>query len=222
MRYTRFFCLVQVPVYFAAFVVASVGASDSVVSVAFGNQAAQRFGFVVFVSTSCIAATCCGIFGAKMHNKFCLLVFALYMFSSFVLVAILEAMTATEMEPIYDVEFQKNCSYGDSSSTFLSQACKEYLQDDRRNKLREMWYDLFLRARDGQGGGEKWTRMLEEIQSLGRCCGFDPPYRCWFGENIKNSPKGNGSNPGICGEEPGWYPPSYDCDIEVIDIPGVV
>jgi len=220
VKYTRLLCLIQIPAFFAAFIVSSIGAADDVVKIAFGNQAVRRFGGLILISLSCIASSYCGIFGSKNHNKFCLLIFTIYMFLCFMIVMILESITTQEMAILHDEKLQLNCSYGFSSDNSLSNECKQYLSDPRTNSFREMWYQVFIKTLDGD---PKWTQVLEDIQSMGQCCGFDPPYRCWFGENIKGSPPGNdSSNPGICGEEPGWYPPTFDCNIEVIDIPGVI
>lgn len=222
-KYTRLFSLIQVPFFFVACLISLIGATDDITPIAIGSAAGSRFSLLTFMALSGMGGAYCGVYGSKSHNKFCLSLFVIHMLTIFTFATLFEGMTTREISPVYSSEFQKNCSFGTSQDVTISTECKAYISDSTRESYRNMWYTLFVQARDGKGGGQKYIAIMEEIQSLGSCCGFDPPYRCWFGENKKDSPfSDEGSVPSFCGEELGWYPPTYDCDFEVVEVPGVV
>eukprot|EP00511_Aplanochytrium_stocchinoi_P006918 CAMPEP_0204829214 /NCGR_PEP_ID=MMETSP1346-20131115/7284_1 /ASSEMBLY_ACC=CAM_ASM_000771 /TAXON_ID=215587 /ORGANISM="Aplanochytrium stocchinoi, Strain GSBS06" /LENGTH=125 /DNA_ID=CAMNT_0051958813 /DNA_START=4 /DNA_END=381 /DNA_ORIENTATION=+ len=119
----------------------------------------------------------------------------------------------TQLEPLYNESFQDLCSTTEGAN---HQSCQDYLKDERRTMLREMWFTIWTGARDDINNMPKWTNMVVKIESDGLCCGFDPPYSCSFGPNTFGSPKSHELIPRVCGYYSGWYPSTYNCDIEDI------
>lgn len=203
--------------FFASLVLAILGlilAADSYVIDGLGKMPSTTGGFVVFVSLGQMVSCTCGRFGTRTHNKFCLLIYMIAQLTGTIFIAILVSATINWATDDYDSSLQVACAKQGINST-----CSEFLNDDKRMRMRKLWRDLFAETELQLENSRSAKSVLQSIQTDGRCCGFDPPYACQYGSATQKFVdadylQGSSVVPDRCGMQSQWYFPTEECSVE--------
>ncbi len=161
------------------------------------------------------------LWGSMNENKFCLLLGVLTNLICMTLVLVLCGGLRSSTDFEYSVDLQENCSLTVEVGSDITPNCADYLQSERQTRIRTMWHDWYVKSLNLAQGGKQFTVVMEAVQSLGQCCGIEPPNGCYFGANIFNGTYGNENLPDFCGQEAGWYPSSAKCTIQLEDNSGL-
>lgn len=165
----------------------------------------------------------CGLYAAKRHNKFWLLMYVL-LFSFCVLYhSYVAALISGLMTPDYTDAQKTACvEYApDAMQTNFSQTCADYFTDDRRTGFYRLWILRYTKTSEDLDA----LSWLQDIQGRGGCCGFGKPGGCWQGRlvldemedipyDMRKTVLDNGTGVvDLCGSPgPGarsnWYPPT--------------
>jgi len=95
--------------------------------------------------------------------------------------------------------------------------CETFLYDQNRDRMRTLWKEMTIRS----ATSPKYVELLEDIQTEGECCGFEPPVGCVFGPNqpwpasVFLNNKTSTNLPTFCGPEKNWYPATENCNPKV-------
>uniref|UniRef100_A0A7S2RJD1 Uncharacterized protein n=1 Tax=Mucochytrium quahogii TaxID=96639 RepID=A0A7S2RJD1_9STRA len=114
----------------------------------------------------------------------------------------------------YADTFQLDCSVQGYDA-----GCADFLKDERRTKLRLLWKTMYKWSLEISNRGQGYVKVLQDIQTEGKCCGFDPPYSCWFGDakdthvmEFLNLTDSQDDKPPNCALEKYYYPSSMNCE----------
>ncbi|GBG33912.1 Hypothetical Protein FCC1311_101352 [Hondaea fermentalgiana] len=200
---------------FVLLILGIVLTTDRYVAKGLGAMPSTTGGLVIFVSLGQMFSCTCGRFGARTHNKFCLLTYMGAQLGTMAFIAILVNATARWATDDYDASFQEACAARGRNET-----CADFLIDEKRTRLRLLWRDLFAETELQLEDARSAKSALEDIQTAGRCCGFDPPYACEYGSGTQSWVntsflQGESDAPDQCGLQPYWYFASEECNNQV-------
>ena len=195
---------------------------------AYGFSINVKAMFIVVAAAITLISTCCGLYGAVRHNKFCLLLFWCVQLVCQVSQAALARSIQVQIAPDYGDAFVRECLAGTNKVQWndfgaeipdrttageTTVACAAFWKHDRQVKLENMWYMMYRRGVTD----EKYIQMMEGWQESNNCCGFGPPQRCYHAPYIADTRL---LPPQSCGKNPGWYVPTIYC--EQIVIKGII
>ena len=161
-----------------------------------------------------MCAAACARPGARVHNKFCLLLYFLVELTCTVIILIITSAAILGSQSQVPDESQLFCSTKGYNST-----CDSFLADEERTALRELWKYMYKASVSATAESVSFTQTMEDIQTQGRCCGFEPPYACRFGPSSEATldafVQSSENVPSMCGTEPFWYNPMENCAISI-------
>ena len=207
-------------------------------SQAYGTVIETTGGFVIFLSLLMCPVTLIGSYGSKNHNKFMLMIYiGICGFSIFLMLllgGILLAPTVREQQTPFQIKCLKTRhdeppwppSYFDgqkpaavATRVRLDGECDAYLRGDMLQGFKIVWATYH----ENSYSTDEYKQLIIDIQRSGKCCGFGRPLGCV--EDARGFP-GRFPSPttylygGVerqrCGVQPGWYPPTAECN-QVVD-----
>lgn len=207
----RFLSLVQGLCSLVLVILGSLLAANAELELGFGSGPSTTGKVVVVVALADLASCNCGRYGSRAHNKFCLLVYMLVQLLSMALILLTCSSTIAAALDDYPDAFQEACS-----TQGRNESCTAFLGDEKRVMLRSLWKQMFAWGEETGSGGQRYIALMEDIQTAGRCCGFDAPYGCTFGPpslaTVADHLATDDAAPATCGAERFWYSTTDECD----------
>jgi hypothetical protein len=212
-------CLVQLATSLVCLALGCVLAGDSLVEQGMGGGVA-RVGRLLSLTAVCnVVGAAGGRYGARTHNKACLIFFIVAQLSSSLLSIVV--VSAALSSAAYDVDEGTQLACAGAG---INASCAAFLVDESRQALRALWKQMVWSSMDPRSGGPRMLQHLQNIQTAGSCCGFDPPFSCQYGppaaEPVPSQRgdaflAGTDAAPKGCGFEQQWFWPQMNCDVKV-------
>eukprot|EP00499_Haloplacidia_sp_CaronLabIsolate_P004376 CAMPEP_0196778636 /NCGR_PEP_ID=MMETSP1104-20130614/5919_1 /TAXON_ID=33652 /ORGANISM="Cafeteria sp., Strain Caron Lab Isolate" /LENGTH=457 /DNA_ID=CAMNT_0042148809 /DNA_START=11 /DNA_END=1384 /DNA_ORIENTATION=+ len=177
------------------FVFASVEVED-----AFGAPVNNCALTIVITAGGTLVLACWGLYGAKRHNKCCLMVFWMATIVCLTMQVLCSLTIVGIISPRYSDSLQSECTRHDLGGRDASE-CQSYLGADHTQRIYAMWTNMVLKSETD----EQYKQTVTQIEDGSGCCGFSAPLQCVASRDV---PEGQSSG---CGLQDGWYPVSIWC-----------